>query len=122
MSREIDIGYRLSDDGPETAIEVRAPYFLLGCQDTSMRFWSLPRLREIGITLLTELGVSDPVYFVGWEMMADLRREIDLLRDHLAEIEFDPDIKASWLLHLVYCYSLLMLSAPPESTPVLAIG
>ena len=60
MSREVNIGYQYGD-GPETVIEVRAPYFPLGCQGTSMRFWSLPQLREIGITQLTELGVSDPV-------------------------------------------------------------
>jgi hypothetical protein len=122
MSREVNIGYRLTDDGPETAIEVRAPYYLLGTQATSKRFWSLPRLRELGITQLTELGEGDPVYFVGWEMLADLRREIWLLQEHLTDIEFDADIKASWLAHLTYCHSLLVLSAPPESTPVLTIG
>lgn len=121
MSREIHISYQ-HGDGLETAIEIRAPYFLLGCQSTSMRFWSLPRLREIGVIQLAELGVSDPVYFVGWEMMADLRREIDLLHEHLASIDFDPDIKASWLAHLAYCYHLLVLIAPRNSTPVLTIG
>ena len=122
MSRDINIGYRFADDGPETAIEVRAPYFLLGTQRTSMAFWSLPRLWEVGITQLTELGVSDPVYFAGWDMMADLRREIGLLQEHLPGIDFDPDLKAWFLAHLVYCYSLLVLTAPPESTPVLTIG
>lgn len=122
MSREVNIGYRITPDGPETAIEVRAPYFLLGTQRTSMAFWSLSRLREVGITQLTELGVSDPVYFVGWDMMADLRREIGLLQEHLPEIDFDPDIKAWFLAHLVYCYSLLVFTAPPGSTPVLTIG
>lgn len=63
MSREINIGYRFGD-GAETAIEVRAPYFLLGTQSTSMRFWSLPQMREVGITQLAELGVTDPVYCV----------------------------------------------------------
>jgi hypothetical protein len=121
MSREINIGYRYGS-GPETAIEVRAPYFLLGTQSTSMRFWSLPRVREVGIAQLAELGVRDPVYFVGWDMMADLRREIDLFHEHLASIDFDPDVKASWLAHLVYCYHLLLLIAPKESTPVLTIG
>jgi hypothetical protein len=122
MSREINIGYRYGNGGPETAVEVRAPYFLLGTQGTSRRFWSLPRLREIGITQLTELGVADPVYFVGWDMMADLHREIALLQEYIADIEFDPDIKASWLSHLVYCYYLLVLTAPKEPTPVFTIG
>jgi hypothetical protein len=65
MSREINIGFRREASGPETAIEVPAPYFLLGTQSSSKRFWSLPRLKEIGITQLAELGVSDPVYFIG---------------------------------------------------------
>ena len=122
MSRDINIGYRFAEDEPETDIEVRAPYFLLGTQRTSMAFWSLPRLRDVGITHLTKLGVSDPVYFVGWDMMADLRREIGLLQEHLTEIDFDPDIKAWFLAHLVYCYSLLVFTAPPDSTPLLTIG
>lgn len=121
MSREISIGFRYGD-GPETAIDVIAPYFLLGCQDTSKRFWNLARLQDIGITLLARLGVSDPVYFVGWDMMADLRREINLLHEHLDTIDFHPDIKASWLAHLMYCYHLLVLSAPSDSTPVFTIG
>jgi hypothetical protein len=122
MSREINIGYRYEDGGPETDIEVRAPYFLLGTQTPSMQFWSIPRLREVGISQLTELGVADPVYFVGWEMMADLGREIALLQEHLASIEFDPDLKATWLSHLVYCYFLLIQTAPKDSTPVFTIG
>jgi hypothetical protein len=122
MSREVNIGYRSAADGSETAIEIRAPYFLLGTQATSRRFWSLPRLREVGITQLTELGVIDPVDFVGWDMLANLRREIGLLQDHLPEIDFDPDLKAWWLAHLVYCYSLLVFTAPPDSTPILTIG
>lgn len=122
MSREISIAYRLSDAGPETAIEVRAPYFLLGTQRTSMQFWNLPRLREIGLTQLIRLGISDPVDFVGWDMLADLHREIELLQKHLADLDFDPDIKASWLSHLVYSYSLLVLTAPRDSTPVFTIG
>lgn len=122
MSRDINIGSRFADDGPETAINVRAPYFLLGTQATSKQFWSLPRLREVGITELTELGVTDPVYFVGWDMIADLRREIGLLQEHLSKIDFDPDHKAWVLAHLVYCYSLLVFTAPPDSTPMLAIG
>jgi hypothetical protein len=122
MSRQISIGFQLSDSEPQTRIEIRAPYFLLGGQSTSIQFWSLPRLQEIGITRLAELGVCDPVYFVGWDCLADLRREIGLLQEHLESIEFEAEIKASWLSHLVYCYSLLVLTAPKESTPVLVIG
>lgn len=71
---------------------------------------------------LAELGVGDPIYFVGWDMLSDLRREIDLLEKHLRSIDFDPDLKSSWLAHLVYCYQLLALTAPSDSTPVVMIG
>jgi hypothetical protein len=72
MSRSISIGYRYEADGPATPIDVRPPYFLLGTQDISKRFWSIPLLKEIGVSQLSELGVLDPVYFIGWDMMDDL--------------------------------------------------
>jgi hypothetical protein len=122
MSRDIYIGYQHDDSGPETRIEVRPPYFIFGTQSTSMRFWSIPRLREIGIIHLTELGVGDPINFVGWDMMADLDREITLLQRHLNSIEFHPELKAQWLSHLIYCYCLLVQTAPKTSIPVLSIG
>jgi hypothetical protein len=122
MSRSISIGYRHEASGAETPIEVRPPYYLLGTQDTSKRFWCIPRLREVGITQLTELGVSDPVSFIGWDMMADLRREIVLLQQNLESIEFDHEIKAQWLSHLVYCYYLLVQTVPEESIPEFTIG
>jgi hypothetical protein len=122
MSRDIYIGYRHTADGPETPIEVRPPYYIFGTQHTSKRFWSIPRLREIGITQLTELGDGDPIYFIGWDMMADLRREILLLQENLETIEFDPEIKAQWLSHLIYCYYLLVQTTPKECIPELTIG
>src|SRR5262245_49640848 len=117
MSRSIRISYRQCPNGPETSIEVRPPYFLLGTQQTSKQFWSNPRLVELGITELTRLGISDPVCFVGWDMLADLLREIKLLQENLESIEFDPEIKAHWLSHLVYCYYLLVQTAPKDSIP-----
>jgi hypothetical protein len=122
MSRSISIGYRNEANGTETPIEVRAPYYLLGGQSTSMQFWSIPRLREVGITHLTELAVTDPVYFIGWDMMADLERELTLLQQHLESIDFYPEIKAQWLSHLVYCYYLLVQTAPKQSIPEFTIG
>lgn len=122
MSRSISIGYRNEVNGTETPIAVRAPYYLLGGQSTSMQFWSIPRLREVAITRLAELGVTDPVSFIGWEMMADLERELTLLQQHLGSIEFYPEIKAQWLSHLVYCYYLLVQTAPKESIPEFTIG
>ena len=122
MSRSINIGYCDTPDGPETAIEVRPPYFLFGTQARSMEFWSIPKLREIGIERLTELGVTDPIYFVGWDDMVELEREIGLLQRHIRDIDYHPELKAGWLSHLVYCYNLLVLTAPPGGVPVLTIG
>jgi hypothetical protein len=122
LSRSISIGYREKADGPAVPIEVPPPYFLLGTQQTSMRFWSIPRLKELGITLLTEPGVSDPVNFVGWDMLADLRQEIGMLEENLESIDFYPEIKAQWLSHLLYCYYLLVQTAPNDSIPEFSIG
>jgi hypothetical protein len=122
MSRSISIGYRHEAGGAETPIEVRPPHYLLGTQNMSRRFWSIPRLRDIGITQLAELGVSDPVYFIGWDRMAELGREIALLQQNVEAIDFDPEIKAQWLSHLVYCYHLLVQTAPKESIPEFVIG
>jgi hypothetical protein len=122
MSRSISIGYQHDGSGPVIDIEVRPPYYLLGTQQTSKRFWSIPKLREIGITELTELGVTDPVNFYGWDMMAELGREIMLLEQNLESIEFASEIKAQWLSHLVYCYYLLVQTAPKGSVPVFMIG
>lgn len=121
MSRRITISY---DDasGANRDIEVRPPYFLLGTQRTSKAFWSLPRIKEVGIERLAELGVLDPVYFSGWEEMAILDREITLLRQHLASIEFHVETKVAWLSHLTYCYQLLVETAPKEARPVFGVG
>lgn len=77
MSRDIAIYYKEGDKSYD--IEIRPPYYLLGTQRTSMAFWALPRLREVGITRLAELGVTDPIDFWGWDDLAELRREIRLL-------------------------------------------
>jgi hypothetical protein len=87
-----------------------------------MRFWSIPKLKEIGITRLTDLGVCDPVCFIGWDMMEHLGREIMLLHQHLKSIEFQAEVKAEWLSHLVFCYHLLLQTAPKQSIPVYEIG
>jgi hypothetical protein len=87
-----------------------------------MRFWSIPKLNEIGIKRLTELGVSDPVYYFGWGEIAQLERELLSLQRNLAAIDFDAEIKAEWLSHLIYCFELLILTAPTDSTPVFGIG
>ncbi len=122
MSRTIDIGYRLPDSGPLIAVVVQAPYRLFGTQRLSMDFWSMPQLREIGLNRLTDLGVSDPISFVGWDDFAVLGREIGLLQRHLRSIPFPPETMACWLSHLVYCHSLLSVVTPEGCSPELCIG
>jgi hypothetical protein len=122
VSRSVDVGYRAEPGGPLTWIEVRAPYYLLGTQRPSMEFWGLRRLREIGVTRLAELGVTDPVCFSGWDGLAELGREIALLQEHLRSIPFHPEPLASWLSHLVYCHSLVSLVTPEGGIPELWIG
>jgi len=102
--------------------EVEEPYYLLGTQGLSKRFLVIPRLREVGITHLTVLGESDPVYFCGWESMEVLWREIELLQRHLVEVDFDPAVKARWTAHLAYCYFLLVGTTPGEFVPHFTIA
>ena len=122
MSRDITICFRTTPDGPATDIEIRAPYFLFGTQQTSMRFWSMPIWHEIGVFELAKLGTTDPIYFIGWEQLETLSNEIRLYQENISCIPFDNEIKATWLSHLVYCRNLLVMNAPNESIPELTIG
>lgn len=122
MSREISIRYREEPNGTSREIAIRAPYYLFGAQRHSMQFWSLPEWQAVGVTELAQLGHTDPIYFVGWEMMDTLAREIRLFQDHFADIRFDADIKSWFLAHLVYCHGLLVSIAPRDSIPELMIG
>ena len=122
MSRSIHIGYQNEKGGPTTAIEIRSPYDLFGCQRPSKEFWALPDWQRLGVTHLSELGHGDPIYFIGWDMLDALAHEIRIIQDNVADIDFHADLKASWLAHLVYCYSLLAMTAPPDSIPALTIG
>jgi hypothetical protein len=122
MSRGISISYREEHTGRDVDVQVDLSRDVLGGQRSSMSFWGLPRLRELGITRLSELGVTDPVIFWGWDGLAELRRELRLLDDNLASVDFDLATKALWLGNLIHCYHLLAETAPPGSTPVFSIG
>lgn len=130
MSRSIDIGYEFKVEWRNrhievprrTVIDVPSPYDLFGNEDPSKRFWNQPGLRKLGITRLAELGVGAPVVFHGWEAMDELGREIALYQEHFGDLESDAATKARWLAHLVYCYFLLVHTAPPDSIPFLTIG
>lgn len=76
----------------------------------------------MGVTQLAELGHTDPIYFIGWDMVDALANEISIFQDHFTEIDFEADVKSSFLAHLVYCHGLLVATAPRESTPELTIG
>jgi len=93
MSRQIHVEYQVEATASPTVIEVPPPYFLFGTHRSSIEFWSLPRLREIGITRLTLLGKFDPIYFDGWEDMSLLEQEIQLLHRHLRSINFHVRLK-----------------------------
>lgn len=122
MTRSIDISYVDERNGERTAIEIRSPYDLFGCQRPSKQFWALPVWKELGVEHLSLLGELDPVYFTGWDMMAMLAREIGIYNENIDAIDFEPDDKAAWLAHLVYCYHLLVMTAPKDSVPELCIG
>jgi hypothetical protein len=53
-----------------------------------MAFRSIPRIGELGIERLSELGVTEPVNFFVWEDAALLNREMTLLARHLPSIDF----------------------------------
>jgi hypothetical protein len=122
MSRNIVISYVDAATGQEVPIDVPAPYFLFGTQRPSMRFWSIPRIKDVGVERLAILGHSDPVWFAGWDDLAILNREIALLGQHLEEFDFYPESKAEWLSHLTYCYHLLRETAPKDAEPRFEIG
>ena len=89
--------FSYEQSGESTTIDVRAPYYLLGTQRLNEAFWSLPRLKEVGIVRLSDVGVTWPA-----------SRSIST---------------ASGLVsHLTYCYHCLRETAPTDSIPAFCIG
>ncbi len=119
MSRSISIWYK--QEGKDTDIET-GNRDLLGTQQDSLQFWSLPRLAALGLKELTVLGYTDPVSFTGWDELAALDREVTLLEIHIADIPFDEVLKARWIANLRYCLDKLVWITPPDAIPVLMIG
>jgi hypothetical protein len=122
MSRAINLEFVDPVSGAETKVEIRNPYWIFGHQQPSKTFWGLPELHRLGIKRLTELGETDPIYFYGWDALSELQTEINILLNNLHAIPFHAELKAQWLSHLIYCHSLLVLSAPKDSEPRLTIG
>jgi len=120
MSRTISIWY--SDTrGNQTDIDV-GNVDLLGTQQASKVFWSLPIHSQIGVKLLAELGVTDPVCFKGWKNIEQLEKELLLLERHLGKIPFDQGMKKRRIGNIRICLDTLKKSAPPDSVPEFMIG
>ncbi len=119
MSRQIIISYE--QNNKTTNIEIEE-WYLLGTQNISYKFWSLPILKEIGIKRLAVLGHSDPVYFEGWEELEELDMEISLLEENIELIDFDEDTKRRWLRNLRNSLNRLIVLSPKESNPLFEIG
>jgi len=142
MSRSISVWYYKNDISYEVEIETNDS---LGTQHISKEFWSLPILSKIGIIRLNKLGHLDPIYFSGWEDIAELEIEIELLEKNIDEIIFTPINKATminidtgeiklgddeyhknlfnrWIQNLRFCLEELKNTAPVESIPNFEIG
>ncbi len=95
---------------------------VLGTQDASMEFWRLPVHRTIGVERLAELGITDPVWFKGWDDLRILEKEVAALEAHRDDIPFDDELKGRWIRHLRSCLELLKKVAPADSVPEFMIG
>ncbi len=87
-----------------------------------MEFWRLPIHMTLGVKRLAELGISDPVWFKGWEDLAILEKEVVALETHIDEIPFHEEPKRQWIRNLRACLDLLKNEAPTDSTPEFMIG
>ena len=122
MSRIICLSYKDSNN-EHISIELEFYQETLGGQSTSRRFWSLPILKDFGITKLTELGISDPVYFTGWEEISQLENEINLLIKCRPKIDFEPSHRLDeWIKNLVNGVKLLKEKCPDGCLPEFSIG
>lgn len=87
-----------------------------------MAFWQLPIHQTLGIERLSQLGVTDPVWFKGWDDLLILEKEVAILEAHLDRIPFSDELKTRWIKNLRVCLDLLKSSAPRDSVPEFMIG
>ena len=120
MSRSISVSYK-SADGRDNDVDVRHND-LLGTQETSKAFWRLPVHKKLGIERLSQLAITDPVWFKGWGELAVLEREVTRLEQNIDSIPFPSEPKSRWIRNLRLCLDLLKASAPPDSIPEFMIG
>lgn len=126
MSRSISIWY--SQDGKDTTIDTDYND-LLGAQQVSLKFWSLPILKKIGLERLVVLGYTDPIGFTGWEDLKELENEISILENEISILEknkdlinFDEELLNRWIANLRYCFDSLVEMSPQNSEPHFLIG
>ena len=120
MSRSISIWFTEAN-GQEVDIDMGSNE-LLGGQHTSKNFWKLEVFEEIGVTRLRDLGVTDPVWFIGWEDINVLESEIILIETNKDKIPFHQEIKDRWISNLRICLNSLKEKAPRDSIPEFMIG
>jgi hypothetical protein len=120
MSRAISVWYERAG-GQAVDVEV-GNNDLLGTQEASKAFWSLPIHKTLGIVRLSQLGTIDPVWFRGWNELATLEREVAILEEHMDSIPFSEEPKTRWIRNLRLCLDRLKSSAPPDSIPEFMIG
>jgi hypothetical protein len=87
-----------------------------------MEFWRLPVHGSLGVKRLAELGITDPVWFKGWDDLATLEKEVAILETHIDEIPFYDELKRRWIQNLRTCLELLKKEAPLDSIPEFMIG
>lgn len=120
MSRAISAYYEYIDG---TDKDISLGYRdLLGTQYSSMKFWGLPIMKDLGIKLLRELSITDPVVFRGWDELNELNNEIKTLERNIERIDYDEELKMRWVNNLRYCLDKLTAECPDECVPELMIG
>lgn len=119
MSRSISIWFSKNEKDIDIEVDNQD---LLGTQNSSKIFWSIRKLRNLGLKELTQLGRIDPVGFRGWQELKLLENEIEILEKNIEQIDFNIVAKERWIGNLRYCFDTLIKIAPKDSTPHFIIG
>lgn len=119
MSRNISIWY--SQNGNNTSIDT-GYNDLFGTQQVSLKFWSQPILKEIGLKRLIVLGYADPIGFIGWDDLKELENEILLLEKNRKRIDFNEELLNRWISNLKFCLNILIEKSPQNAEPNFVIG
>lgn len=119
MSRSISIWHTKNEKDINIDVGNRD---LFGTQMSSKQFWSLEILYDLGIVELSKLGRIDPIYFSGHLQLSVLEKEIRILENHKAEIDYHRDLVDRWLENLRFCLYTLLETTPKDSIPNLMIG